>query len=82
MDESQEVVLADTTAAPEQVATAAPEAEELAPEAEITAEAAKTFSQEDVDALIGKRLAREHRKWATRPGQLGARRWPHDRPTG
>ena len=64
MDESQqEVVLADSNAAPEQVATAAPEAEVVAPEAEKTAEAAKTFSQEDVDALIGKRLAREQRKW-------------------
>jgi len=62
-DESQEVVLADSNAAPEQVATAAPEAEVVAPEAENTAEVAKTFSQEDVDALIGKRLAREQRKW-------------------
>ena len=62
-DESQqEVVLADLNAAPEQVATAAPESEVTAPEAENTAEAAKTFSQEDVDALIGKRLAREQRK--------------------
>ena len=62
MDESQEVVPA-VLSAPEQVATAAPEAEVVAPEAENTAEAAKTFSQEDVDALIGKRLAREQRKW-------------------
>jgi len=57
-----EEILAEVSA-PEQVATAAPEAEVVAPEAEITAEAAKTFSQEDVDALIGKRLAREQRKW-------------------
>jgi len=62
MDESQEVVPAEVSA-PEQVATAAPEAEEVAPEAEKPVEAAKTFSQEDVDALIGKRLAREQRKW-------------------
>ena len=62
MDESQEVVPAEVSA-PEQVATAAPEAEVVAPEAENTAEVAKTFSQEDVDALIGKRLAREQRKW-------------------
>jgi hypothetical protein len=63
MDESQEVVPAEVTA-PEQVATAAPETEELAPEAvEPAAEAPKTFSQEELDAAIGKRLAREQRKW-------------------
>ena len=63
MDESQEVVPAEVSA-PEQVATAAPEAEELAPEAvEPAAEAPKTFSQEELDAAIGKRLAREQRKW-------------------
>ena len=43
----------------EQVATAAPEPEVNAPEAE----APKTFSQEELDAAIGKRLAREQRKW-------------------
>jgi hypothetical protein len=63
MDESQEVVLADSTAAPEQVATAAPVTEEVAPEAVEPAEAPKTFSQEELDAAIGKRLAREQRKW-------------------
>jgi hypothetical protein len=62
MDESQEVVPAEVTA-PEQVATAAPETEELAPEAVEPAEAPKTFSQEELDAAIGKRLAREQRKW-------------------
>jgi hypothetical protein len=63
MDESQEVVPAEVSA-PEQVATAAPEPEVTAPEAvEPTAEAAKTFSQEELDAAIGKRLAREQRKW-------------------
>jgi hypothetical protein len=63
MDESQEVVPA-VLSAPEQVATAAPEAEEVAPEAvQPAAEATKTFSQEELDAAIGKRLAREQRKW-------------------
>jgi hypothetical protein len=63
MDESQEVVPAEVSA-PEQVATAAPETEELAPEVvEPAAEAPKTFSQEELDAAIGKRLAREQRKW-------------------
>ena len=62
-EEAQEVVQAEVSA-PEQVATAAPETEEVAPEAvEPAAEAPKTFSQEELDAAIGKRLAREQRKW-------------------
>lgn len=65
MDESQEVVPAEVSA-PEQVATAAPETEVInevtAPE-EKPAEVAKTFTQEELDAAIGKRLAREQRKW-------------------
>ena len=83
MDESQEVVPAEVSA-PEQVATAVPEAEVVAPEAENTAEAAKTFSQEDVDALIGKRLAREQRKWereqAARATEAQARKAPVEIP--
>ena len=56
-----EEVLAESLPVPEQVATAAPEAEVQTPE---TPEAvAKTFSQEELDAAIGKRLAREQRKW-------------------
>lgn len=54
-------VLADNTA-PEQVATAAP-APEVETPVEKPAEAAKTFTQEELDAAIGKRLAREQRKW-------------------
>ena len=83
MDESQEVVPAEVSA-PEQVATAVPEAEVVAPEAENTAEAAKTFSQEDVDALIGKRLAREQRKWereqAAKAQEIQARKAPVEIP--
>ena len=44
---------------PEQEATAAPETVEETP----VVEAPKTFSQEELDAAIGKRLAREQRKW-------------------
>jgi hypothetical protein len=44
---------------PEQEATAAPETVVETPEVE----APKTFSQEELDAAIGKRLAREQRKW-------------------
>ena len=54
MEENTEVVVAETPA-PEQVATPAPEP--------VEAPAVKTFTQEEVDALIGKRLARERRSW-------------------
>ena len=47
------------TPVPEQAATAAPETVVDTPEVE----APKTFSQEELDAAIGKRLAREQRKW-------------------
>ena len=57
--------LAVVDPAPEQVATAAPEPEVKAPEAE----APKTFSQEELDAAIGKRLAREQRKWEREQAQ-------------
>jgi hypothetical protein len=50
--------------ASEQVATAAPEAEINAPENDQTNEQqSKTFTQEELDAIVGKRLAREQRKW-------------------
>jgi hypothetical protein len=52
--ENTEVVVAETPA-PEQVATPAPES--------VEASAVKTFTQEEVDAMIGKRLARERRSW-------------------
>jgi len=52
----EDEVIADAIPAPEPEAT-------VAPESEVTPEPAKTFSQEEVDALIGKRLARERSKW-------------------
>ena len=50
--------------APEQAPTAAPEPEtdNSSPEPTPT-DAPKTFSQEELDAIVGKRLAREQRKW-------------------
>ena len=63
MDESQEVVPAEVIPAPELEATAAPESEVVAPEETPVEQAAKTFTQEELDAAIGKRLAREQRKW-------------------
>ena len=56
-----EEVLAESLPVPEQEATAAPEAEVQSPE--IAEAAPKSFSQEELDAAIGKRLAREQRKW-------------------
>jgi len=53
---TEEVEVVAEIPAPEQVATAAPETEVTTPEV-------KTFTQEELDAAIGKRLAREQRKW-------------------
>ena len=58
-------ILADTPA-PEQVATAAPEPEVNSPEVsteQTEQPAEKTYTQAEIDAMIGKRLAREQRKW-------------------
>jgi len=67
--------LAGEIPVPEQDVTAAPEPEVSSPE--VTAEeqqpeeqpAAKTFTQEELDAAIGKRLAREQRKWEREQAQ-------------
>jgi ABC-type oligopeptide transport system ATPase subunit len=70
-EETQEVSELAETPAPEQAATAAPESENITPE-EKSAELSKVFSQEEVDALIGKRLAREQRKWERQQQALKA----------
>jgi signal recognition particle GTPase len=52
--------------APEQEATAAPEPEVNSPEVsteQTDQPAEKTYTQAEIDAMIGKRLAREQRKW-------------------
>lgn len=54
----EEIVVPAVEPAPEQEPTAAPGPEAQEPEA------AKTFTQEELDAIISKRLAREERKWA------------------
>ena len=62
-DEVQNLAEVPEVPAPEQEATAAPESEEAqAPEAEQT-ESTKSFTQEELDAIVSKRLAREQRKW-------------------
>lgn len=58
--------LAESAPAPEQVATAAPESEVKAPvvaESQDETTEEKKYSQAEIDAMIGKRLAREQRKW-------------------
>jgi hypothetical protein len=52
--------------APELDATAAPVPETTTPEGQTTD---KTFSQEELDAIVGKRLAREQRKWEREQAQ-------------
>lgn len=68
-----EVVAAEP--APEQVATASPETAVVeTPEAEVVAP--KTFTQEELDAAISKRLAREQRKWAREQAMQAAQAVP------
>ena len=56
--------------APELEATAAIEpVENTTPETPAEQEASKTFSQEELDAIVGKRLAREQRKWEREQAQ-------------
>jgi hypothetical protein len=64
MSEEIQNQVADSPA-PEQAPTAEPVAEEIqAPENEQpTEQQTKTFTQEELDAIVGKRLAREQRKW-------------------
>ena len=57
--ENTEVVAEPT--APEQAATPAPESVAVSAEEQQTT--IKTFTQEEVDSMIGKRLARERRSW-------------------
>ncbi len=53
----------ETTAAPEPAVTETPE------EQPAEQEASKTFTQEELDAIVGKRLAREQRKWEREQAQ-------------
>lgn len=58
---------ADATA-PVAEATAAPVSVDTPPD-ESTTEASKSFTQEELDAIVGKRLAREQRKWEREQAQ-------------
>ena len=84
MDEN--VPIEADASTPELEATAAIQPEDnLTPETPNEQEAAKTFSQEELDAIVGKRLAREQRKWereqAQRQADLQALRAPADIPS-
>ena len=64
--------LAEVDSAPTTDVTATPEVAESTPEVADTATettASKTFTQEELDAAIGKRLAREQRKWEREQAQ-------------
>jgi hypothetical protein len=65
MSENQEVEVQAEVPAPETEVTTATESDAQAVEMseEKPAEASKVFTQEELDAAIGKRLAREQRKW-------------------
>ena len=65
MDANPEVVAEiDTAPAPEATAASElPAAQEAAPETPEDKPASKTFTQEELDAIVAKRLAREQRKW-------------------
>ena len=59
--------------APELEATAAVEpVENETPETPAEQEAPKTFTQEELDAIVGKRLAREQRKWEREQQRIAA----------
>ena len=63
-DEAQAV--AEISPAPALGATAAPETAEASPDEQ---QPSKTFTQEELDAIVGKRLAREQRKWEREQAQ-------------
>lgn len=65
----------ETTAAPEPVVTETPE------EQPVEQEASKTFTQEELDAIVGKRLAREQRKWEREQAQRIAEQQARQQPT-
>ena len=62
----------EVTATPEAAASNEPEAK--------PAEPSKTFSQEEVDAMVGKRLAREQRKWEREQAVVAAQAAPPQMP--
>jgi len=81
---SDEQIVEAVVPAPEQEVTATPDTEVIAPEVGSSVVESKTFTQEELDAAIGKRLAREQRKWereqAARVQESQARKAPVEIP--
>ena len=71
MTEEVQQNLAEVDSAPAKDVTATPEVVESTPEV-AEEQPSKTFSQEELDAAIGKRLAREQRKWEREQAQRSA----------
>ena len=61
-----EQAVAEISPAPEPEATAAPESADTTPEEQ---QPTKSFTQEELDAIVSKRLAREQRKWEREQAQ-------------
>jgi len=78
-DDIQNTPVGTPVPMPEQEATAAPVAEDTRPEDQTT-ETTKTFTQEELDAIVGKRLAREQRKWEREQAQRSAPTAPSELP--
>jgi len=73
MTEEVQQPLAEVDSAPAPEVTATPDATVNAPEvAEEAKEPSRVFTQEELDAAIGKRLAREQRKWEREQAQRQA----------
>lgn len=80
MNDDNMLAPADAPApASESEATAAPIAETTRPEDQTT-ETPKSFTQEELDAIVGKRLAREQRKWERDQAQKAAPAMPSELP--
>lgn len=77
---SEELQAAVETPASESEVTATPETEVIETPVETPAPAPKTFTQEELDAAIGKRLAREQRKWEREHRTVAAPPTPVDLP--
>lgn len=75
---TEEVAALAEAPAPEQVETASLESDVSTPE--VTEAASKTFTQEELDAAIGKRLAREQRKWEREQAQRAQQQAPRSVP--
>ena len=73
----EEQAVAEISPAPEPEATAAPESADTTPEEQ---QHTKSFSQEELDAIVSKRLAREQRKWEREQAQRLAEQQARQQP--